>query len=102
MTNINNIRPIIESIHASGLPVDVCVHAQVIVETLNKSIWTESDINDLGDVLVQDPRIQAFDGMWWLSPMERIIEKALDWLAAQGHVVPVHRSGVGVFYKLQG
>lgn len=99
MTNINNI---IKSIHASGLDVAEGVHALVIVETLNKSIWTESDINDLGDVLFQDPRIQAFDGMWWLPPMERIIEKALDWLATQGHVVPVHRTGVGVFYKLQG
>jgi hypothetical protein len=97
---IINIRPIIESIHSSGLSVDVCVHAQVIVETLNKRLWSEADINDLGDVLFQDPRIQSFDCMWWLPPMERIIEKALDWLVAQGHVVSVHRPGVGVFYKL--
>lgn len=95
-----NIRPIIESIHSSGLSVVVCVHAQVIVETLNKRIWAESDINSLGDVLFHDPRIQGFDEMWWLPPMERTIEKALDWLVAQGHVDSVHRPGVGVFYKL--
>jgi hypothetical protein len=77
----------------------VCVHAQVIVETLNRRIGAR-DINNLGDVLFHDPRIQAFDEMWWLPPMERTIEKALDWLVAQGHVVSVHYPGVGVFYKL--